>query len=48
MHIVMSCIDVFSGVFIISELVVELRSQALLEEEHNLRWRCDCRAGGEL
>lgn len=33
MHIVTSCIDVFSGISIISELI----SQALLEEEHNLR-----------
>lgn len=37
MHIVTSCIDVFSGISIISELVMELISQALLEEEYNLR-----------
>lgn len=37
MHIVTSCIDVFSGTSIISELVVGLISQVLLEEEHKLR-----------
>lgn len=43
MHIVTLWIDAFSGISIISELVVELISQALLEEEHNLRGE-----GGEL
>lgn len=42
MHIVTSCIDVFSGISIISELI----SQALLEEEHNLRGG-DATAGPE-
>lgn len=46
MNIVTSCIDVFPGISIISELVVELISQALLEEEHNLRGG-DATAGPE-
>lgn len=46
MHIVTSCIDVFSGISIISELVVEVISHVLLEEEHNLRGG-DATAGPE-